>query len=210
MGRIVAKDVKAAAVTGTVTAEVTTASPAKVGTVAPGIELGSVVHFTTMQGAVSRIMVESLTVPTFRVGYTITTDALDALYRKIKFKGVTMTELLAKATALALVKHPVVNSSCRDGKSFTYDSSINIAVAVAIDGGLITLVLQDADKVPSLFLTLGCLVRTDLMPFCHLEREQSWQWSFLSNCCGYQGWLNWHEEPDAGKCYSRSPCHLWS
>ncbi|KAJ6360704.1 hypothetical protein OIU77_004675 [Salix suchowensis] len=113
----------------------------------PGIELGSVVPFTTMQGAVSRNMLESLAVPTFRVGYTITTDALDALYKKIKSKGVTMTALLAKATALALVKHPVINSSCRDGNSFTYNSSINIAVAVAIDGGLITPVLQDADKV---------------------------------------------------------------
>lgn len=58
-----------------------------------------------------------------------------------------MTALLAKATALALVQHPVVNSSCRDGKSFTYNSHINVAVAVAIDGGLITPVLQDADKV---------------------------------------------------------------
>uniref|UniRef100_A0A6N2MFE9 2-oxoacid dehydrogenase acyltransferase catalytic domain-containing protein n=1 Tax=Salix viminalis TaxID=40686 RepID=A0A6N2MFE9_SALVM len=113
----------------------------------PGIELGSVVPFTTMQGAVSRNMLESLSVPTFRVGYTITTDALDALYKKIKSKGVTMTALLAKATALALVKHPAINSSCRDGNSFTYNSSINIAVAVAIDGGLITPVLQDADKV---------------------------------------------------------------
>jgi hypothetical protein len=58
-----------------------------------------------------------------------------------------MTALLAKATALALVKHPVINSSCRDGNSFTYNSSVNIAVAVAMDGGLITPVLQDADKV---------------------------------------------------------------
>ncbi|KAJ0926072.1 putative dihydrolipoyllysine-residue acetyltransferase [Helianthus annuus] len=112
-----------------------------------GVELGSVVPFTTMQGAVSRNMVESLAVPTFRVGYTVTTDALDALYKKIKPKGVTMTALLAKATALALAKHPVVNSSCRDGKSFTYNSNINVAVAVAIDGGLITPVLQNADKV---------------------------------------------------------------
>lgn len=71
---------------------------------------------------------------------------------QIKSKGVTMTALLAKATALALVQHPVVNSSCRDGKSFTYNSSINIAVAVSIDGGLITPVLQDADKVGSLVL----------------------------------------------------------
>ncbi|GMN32897.1 hypothetical protein TIFTF001_044734 [Ficus carica] len=32
------------------------------------------------------------------------------------------------------------------GKSFTYNSDINIAVAVAINGGLITPILQDADK----------------------------------------------------------------
>jgi len=138
-GRIVAKDVEAAL-----------AAPKKAVPVAaarPDVPLGSTVPFTTMQGAVSKNMVESLAVPTFRVGYTITTDALDQLYKKIKSKGVTMSALLAKATAMALVQHPVVNSSCRDGKSFTYSSSINIAVAVAIDGGLITPVLQDADKV---------------------------------------------------------------
>ncbi|KAL6499262.1 hypothetical protein OROHE_026139 [Orobanche hederae] len=90
-----------------------------------------------MQSAVSRNMLESLAAPTFRVGYTFTTDALDALYKK---------SLLAKAKALALVQHPVVNSSCRDGKSFTYNSHINVEVAVAIDGGLITRVLQDANK----------------------------------------------------------------
>lgn len=58
-----------------------------------------------------------------------------------------MTALLAKAVAMALVQHPVLNATCKDGKSFTYNSSINIAVAVAINGGLITPVLQDADKV---------------------------------------------------------------
>jgi hypothetical protein len=66
---------------------------------------------------------------------------------QIKSKGVIMTALLAKATALALAKHRVINSSCRDCNSFTYNNSINIAVVVAIDGGLITPVLQDADKV---------------------------------------------------------------
>ncbi|KAL4279877.1 hypothetical protein GQ457_03G029130 [Hibiscus cannabinus] len=148
LGRIVAKDVEAAAAAAaSVVAAALPASPAIAAPVAYGIELGTVVPFTTMQGAVSRNMVESLSVPTFRVGYTITTNALDALYKKIKSKGVTMTALLAKATALALVQHPVVNSCCRDGNSFTYNSSINIAVAVAIDGGLITPVLQDADKV---------------------------------------------------------------
>lgn len=77
-GRIVAKDVEAAAAVAGPAASVAAAGPA-------GIELASVVPFTTMQGAVSRNMVESLAVPTFRVGYTITTDALDALYKKVRF-----------------------------------------------------------------------------------------------------------------------------
>ncbi|KAL3638741.1 hypothetical protein CASFOL_016648 [Castilleja foliolosa] len=145
-GRVVAKDVEAlaAARTNGGGVKVAASEAAK----PKGVELGSVVPFTTMQSAVSRNMLESLAVPTFRVGYTINTDALDALYKKeIKSKGVTMTALLAKATTLALSQHPVVNSSCRDGKSFTYNSRINIEVAVAIDGGLITPVLQDADKI---------------------------------------------------------------
>ncbi|XP_008446580.1 dihydrolipoyllysine-residue acetyltransferase component 4 of pyruvate dehydrogenase complex, chloroplastic [Cucumis melo] len=112
----------------------------------PPVPGSTVVPFTTMQAAVSKNMVESLSVPTFRVGYPVSTDALDALYEKVKPKGVTMTALLAKAAAMALAQHPVVNASCKDGKSFTYNSNINIAVAVAINGGLITPVLQDADK----------------------------------------------------------------
>lgn len=112
----------------------------------PEIPGSTVVPFTTMQTAVSKNMVESLSVPTFRVGYSVCSNALDALYEKVKPKGVTMTALLAKAAAMALAQHPVVNATCKDGKSFTYNSSINIAVAVAINGGLITPVLQDADK----------------------------------------------------------------
>ncbi|KAF3324200.1 Dihydrolipoyllysine-residue acetyltransferase component 4 of pyruvate dehydrogenase [Carex littledalei] len=129
------------------------AAPAKPATAAtasaslpPPLPGSSVVPFTTMQGAVSKNMMESLSVPTFRVGYPVTTDALDALYAKLKPKGVTMTVLLAKAAAMALAQHPIVNASCKDGKSFSYNSSINIAIAVAMDGGLITPVLQDADK----------------------------------------------------------------
>ncbi|CAN1851671.1 Dihydrolipoyllysine-residue acetyltransferase component 4 of pyruvate dehydrogenase complex, chloroplastic [Linum perenne] len=125
-----------------------TAAPAKAASApsTPALPGSTVVPFTGMQAAVSKNMLESLSVPTFRVGYPITTDALDALYLKVKAKGVTMTALLAKAAAMALAQHPVVNASCKDGKSFTYNSSINIAVAVAINGGLITPVLQDADK----------------------------------------------------------------
>jgi pyruvate dehydrogenase E2 component (dihydrolipoamide acetyltransferase) len=83
LGRIVAKDVEAFAATGG--SSVSVASVAATEAVKTVAELGSVVPFTTMQNAVSRNMVESLAVPTFRVGYTITTDALDALYKKVFF-----------------------------------------------------------------------------------------------------------------------------
>ncbi|KAL8470615.1 hypothetical protein ACS0TY_033243 [Phlomoides rotata] len=150
-GRVTPEDVeKAAGITAppkaNVVAAPAAATPAKAATSYPEIPGSTIVPFTGMQTAVSKNMVESLSVPTFRVGYPIATDALDALYAKVKKKGVTMTALLAKAAAMALVQHPVVNATCKDGKSFTYNSSINIAVAVAINDGLITPVLQDADK----------------------------------------------------------------
>lgn len=158
-GRVTPEDVeKAAGITSApkanvvvgaappVVATAPVASAPKAAASYPEIPGSKVVPFTTMQAAVSRNMIESLAVPTFRVGYPIATDALDALYLKVKSKGVTMTALLAKAAAMALVQHPVVNAACKDGKSFTYNSSINIAVAVAINDGLITPVLQDADK----------------------------------------------------------------
>lgn len=65
-----------------------------------------------------------------------------------------MTALLAKACALALAKHPVVNACCKDGKSFTYNEDINVAVAVAMDGGLLTPVLKNADKVRACVIKL--------------------------------------------------------
>lgn len=92
-----------------------------------------------------------------------------------------MTALLAKATALALAKHPVVNSSCRDGNSFVYNGSINIAVAVAIDGGLITPVLQNADKVLSFFF-LFCYLLYAFSPVLSILCLQN---SESANCSIY-------------------------
>lgn len=105
-----------------------------------------VVPLTTLQQAVAKNMELSLQIPSFRVGYTITTDALDNLYKQIKAKGVTMTTLLAKAIANTLKKHPLVNNGYTP-QGIKNNSNINIAVAVAMeDGGLITPVLRNADQ----------------------------------------------------------------
>lgn len=109
---------------------------------------GTTVPFTSLQQAVSRNMIDSLAVPEFRVSMTISTDKLDALYRKLKPKGVTMTALLAKACGNALEGHPLLYASCTpDGSGITYSENINIAMAVAMpDGGLITPVIKNANE----------------------------------------------------------------
>ena len=107
---------------------------------------GETVAFNTLQQAVVRNMNASLAVPCFHVGYTITTDRLDAFYKQVKAKGVTMTALLAKAVGVTLARHPQVNASATDA-GMTYPASVNVAVAVAMDdGGLITPVLAAADR----------------------------------------------------------------
>ncbi|HGY5560600.1 MAG TPA: 2-oxo acid dehydrogenase subunit E2, partial [Prochlorococcus sp.] len=84
---------------------------------------------------------------------------LDVFYKQVKPKGVTMTALLAKAVALTLARHPQVNAAY-SSEGMAYPEQVNVAVAVAMDdGGLITPVLQNAD-------------RTDLY-------EMSRQWSDL-------------------------------
>jgi len=119
------------------------------GAAAPGQAFGrpgETVPFNTLQQAVNRNMVASLQVPCFRVGYTITTDRLDAFAKQVKGKGVTMTALLAKAVALTLARHPQVNAATSEA-GMAYPVAINVAVAVAMeDGGLITPVIQAADR----------------------------------------------------------------
>lgn len=106
---------------------------------------GEVTPMTTLQNAVVQNMMVSLGVPCFHVGYTITTDGLDQLYQQLKSKGVTMTALLAKAVAITLRKHPLLNA-CYVDRGIQHRSAINIAIAVAMpDGGLITPVLAAAD-----------------------------------------------------------------
>ncbi|PZO44498.1 MAG: branched-chain alpha-keto acid dehydrogenase subunit E2 [Pseudanabaena frigida] len=151
-GRVTAADVEAflqpaaAPVAKASSPTASAVSPAPAPKATAPVALGTTQPLTTLQKAVINNMNQSLSVPVFRVGYTITTDALDSLYKQVKTKGVTMTALLAKAVAVTLQKHPLINASYSD-RGIEYKSNINVAVAVAMDdGGLITPVLQNADQ----------------------------------------------------------------
>nr|AUG32789.1 dihydrolipoamide acetyltransferase [Paulinella longichromatophora] len=107
---------------------------------------GETIPFNTLQNTVNRNMMASLSIPCFRVSYTITTDKLDSLYQEVKKKGITMTTLLVKAIGITLVGHPQINAFTSE-IGITYPTNINIAVAVAMDdGGLLTPVLTDVDS----------------------------------------------------------------
>ena len=139
-GRVTADDVKIA--TGEMNPKRKTAAP---GAPAPVDLPEGLVPFTGMQRAVSNNMVATLTCPVFRASREIEMDAFNALYQQVKPKGVTVSALLAKAVAKAIEKHPIVNSSFREEGTF-FNKDINIAMAVAIDGGLITPVLKYANE----------------------------------------------------------------
>lgn len=98
------------------------------------------VPFSGMQKAVSKNMDATLTVPAFQVSTDIIMDDFEALYKKVKPDGISVSALLAKAVAIAIERHPIMNSaySAQEGGGFMYKKDINIAMAVAINGGLIT------------------------------------------------------------------------
>ncbi|KAG7363215.1 2-oxoacid dehydrogenase acyltransferase [Nitzschia inconspicua] len=108
------------------------------------------VPFKGMQKAVSNNMVATLTVPAFRVSTDIYMDDFENMYKKLKGDGVSVSAMLAKACALAIEKHPIINSAYSDqeGGGILYKADINIAMAVAIEGGLITPTLDYANERP--------------------------------------------------------------
>lgn len=147
-GRLVAADVEKAA--GRMPSIAPAAAPTPTVVPLPSVVVaspGETKPFSTLQQAVNRNMMASLATPSFRVGYTITTTKLDAFYKQVKPKGVTMTALLAKAVALTLVRHPQLNAAYSDAGT-SFPTAINVAVAVAMEGGgLLTPVLAQADRV---------------------------------------------------------------
>lgn len=102
--------------------------------------------FTAMQRGVSKNMEATLSTPVFRCSRDIQMDEFNSFYQKMKPKGVSVSSLLAKAVALAVEKHPIINSGYHPDGGIIWKKDINVAMAVAIDGGLITPTLKYANE----------------------------------------------------------------
>jgi pyruvate dehydrogenase E2 component (dihydrolipoamide acetyltransferase) len=139
-GRVTADDVKIATGEKKPVRKANASGPSEVVELPEGL-----VPFTGMQRAVSNNMVATLGCPVFRASREIEMDAFNEMYQSVKAKGITLSALLAKAVAKAVEKHPIINSSFREEGTF-FNKDINIAMAVSIDGGLITPVLKYANE----------------------------------------------------------------
>jgi len=111
----------------------------------------SVVPLTRLQQVVARRMAEvKATVPEFQVETEVDMAAVLDLRGRLKEQAgdeppPSLTDIIVKACAAALTRHPRANGSYRDG-SFELFGRINVGIAVAADDALVVPTVFDADQ----------------------------------------------------------------
>jgi len=99
---------------------------------------------SAMEKAVSHSMSASLTMPTFRVAVNAKPGAL---IKAAKAKGVSVTVAIAKACAIAMVKHPSINWAYQPVDKIVERDNVDIGMAVSADGGgLVVPVLRHCES----------------------------------------------------------------
>lgn len=101
---------------------------------------------TSMERAVSHNMTAALSMPTFNVMAHAKPDALIAAAKK---SGISITVAIAKACALAMQKHPILNACYQPVDKIVERANVDIGMAVAADdGGLVVPVLRNCEARP--------------------------------------------------------------
>jgi pyruvate dehydrogenase E2 component (dihydrolipoamide acetyltransferase) len=150
-GRVVRKDVESALAGGMQKAEGRRPEPAP--TVAPVSREDETIQQTKLRQAIARRMTESKTsVPHFYVTHEYKMDALMALRKQIndylpENEKLSVNDFIIKAVALTLREFPNLNSSFAGDKVIRH-GAVNVGVAVAVEGGLLTVVNRNTDQQP--------------------------------------------------------------
>jgi pyruvate dehydrogenase E2 component (dihydrolipoamide acetyltransferase) len=145
-GRIVVKDVESF-VPSAQPAAAPAPAPATAGPVPSGAPYEEVA-ISQMRKVIAKRLAESLfTAPHFYLTMEIDMDkAMEAriAINEMSPVKVSFNDLVIKAAAAALKKHPAVNSSWL-GDKIRYNNHVNIGVAVAVEDGLLVPVVRNAD-----------------------------------------------------------------
>jgi pyruvate dehydrogenase E2 component (dihydrolipoamide acetyltransferase) len=127
-------------------------APALPVTAAPSLP-GATVPLTKLRTAIARRMVESKTsVPHFYITSEYDMAALMSLRKQVNAllpeeAKISVNDFIIKAVALTLREFPNLNASFT-GSEIVQHGQVNIGVAVAVTGGLLTIVCRDADAKP--------------------------------------------------------------
>lgn len=148
-GRVVAKDVRAAAPADAIET-LGAKAPETAGADAPWAAPGEEQTLSTLQKTMARRMAQAkATVPHLYGSLDIRIDALRRLRRELDESGdgpkATLNDWIALAAARALHDNPSLNAQYRDGKMLRF-SRVDLSVAVAIKEGLVTPVVRGADR----------------------------------------------------------------
>jgi pyruvate dehydrogenase E2 component (dihydrolipoamide acetyltransferase) len=94
---------------------------------------------------------ETTSIPTFQLTVAIAMDRLLAFRKDVNARlaeagtRISVTDLLIRAAAVALRRHPAVNASW-GGDRIIRHGGVHVGIAVALDEGLIVPVIRDADR----------------------------------------------------------------
>jgi len=156
-GRVVKRDVDAAIASGTdkavpASAPVSSASQAAPATVDDPIfalmpEFDATPHSNMRKAIASRLTESARDIPHFNISMDVEIDALLALRAKLNAHDgadykISVNDLIVKITALALKRNPAVNAAYTADAILRFNR-VDMSIAVAIDGGLITPVIKD-------------------------------------------------------------------
>lgn len=142
-GRVSKEDVEAfAAARGSTAAAPPAATQNAAATAAPRRT-----KLTSMRSAIAKRLLESKqSIPHYRVAVDVDCAALASQRAELAAEGseVSINDLMVKAAAIALIRHPIVNSHLIGDEILTFDFA-DICIAVATDSGLITPVVRGAE-----------------------------------------------------------------
>lgn len=149
-GRIIKRDVDSYAPSAATAAPAkATTAPAQAAATVTGTEGYTDTPLTQMRRIIAQRLAESkFSAPHFYLRMTITMDnAMEArkAINLVSSEKVSFNDLVIKACAMALRKHPAVNSSWM-GDFIRQNHHIHIGTAVAVDEGLIVPVVRFADQ----------------------------------------------------------------
>ena len=143
-GRVVAEDVERAAATAAPTPAPVRAEPLAV---ADEVELE---ELSSMRKTIARRLTEAWQAPVFQLGVSVDMERAQAVRAKLvelHSEGAkpTLSDLLTKVCAAALMRHRAVNALYRD-TAIELHATANVGIAVAIPKGLVVPVIRSAER----------------------------------------------------------------